>query len=382
MTIPMNMRALPLLMHRYLGLTLLLFVFSAGLTGSLLVFRHELDYALNADAVVVQAGGARLTVAQMVDSLARQRPGASVEQFVVGKGPDRAWLFTLEGQQEGKATVNDVWLDPYTGRITGERVPTDTGLDRRHLMTTIWKWHSSLLMGTAGKTLGGILAILWVALSCIGVYLALQRGLRKALHIKAGGSVFRTVYDGHRAVGLATVLILLISLLTAINLALPDLSRSVIGALASTRPRMPQSLPDRPEPRTRIGFDEALAIGRRAMPDGVLTGLVAYPKKGVYLVRFRTPADIAVTHGTGRVIVEMADGAVLHQESAAHTGATGNTVIVWMYPLHSGQAFGVPGRLFILLVGLVPVLLSLTGFWIWRQKRRKSKPVPAMPRGR
>ncbi|RJG14876.1 PepSY-associated TM helix domain-containing protein [Massilia cavernae] len=378
----MNIRGLPLLAHRYLGLALLLFVCSAGLTGSLLVFRHELDYALNADVVRVQAGGKRLTVAEMVIALAIQRPGASVEQFVVGKGPDRAWLFTLAGHRNGQAVVTDVWIDPYTGRITGQRNPTETGLDRRHLMTTIWKWHSSLLMGTGGKTLGGILAILWVGLSCIGVYLALQRGLRNALRIKANGSGFRAIYDGHRAVGLATVLILSASLLTAINLALPDASRQLISALASTRPRLPQSLPDRPERETRIEFENALEIGRRAMPDAVLTGLVAYHGKGVYLVRFRTAGDIAVTHGTGRVIVDMADGTVLHRESAADTGAPGNTLITWMYPLHSGQAFGTPGRLFIMAVGLVPVLLSLTGFWIWRQKRRNLKPGSALQRSR
>lgn len=367
----MNSRAIALWLHRYLGLALLFFVFSAGLTGSLLVFRHELDYALNADAVRVSAGARRLAIGAMVNALASQRPGARVERFVIGKTPDQAWLFTLAGGDGAKA-VNELWVNPYTGAIQGERTAGEIGLDRRHLMTTIWTWHSSLFIGTPGKTALGAISVLWLISSLIGIYLALQRGqgLLAALRIKRKASTFRTIYDSHRAAGLASILVLFVSLFTAANLALPDLSRYLVSIVSATNNPMPQALPDRPGHGMQLGFDEALAIAGEVMPGATPTGLVSYPRKGVYLVRFRTADDIASTHGTGRVILDTSDGLVLHSETFRRTGAAGNAFLTWMFPLHSGQAFGMPGRVLILSIGLVPVFLALSGFWIWRQKRR------------
>ena len=368
----MNLRAFALSSHRYFGLALLFFVLSAGLTGSLLVFRHELDYSLNADAVHVAPGLSRLSVEAMVDRLKTQRPGARVERFVIGKASDEAWLFTLENPGEAQPSITEVWLDPYTGRVTGERNTEEVVLDRRHFMAVIWKWHSSLFMGTWGKTLCGAIALLWMLTSLIGIYLALPRGrgLLKALQIKRSGSVFKTVFDSHRVAGLFTFIVLFVSLFTAANLALPDQSRYLVKMLTATRSPMPQALADRPVKDAMVSFDQALGIAQGEIPGAALTGVVTYPRKGVYLVRLRTEDDIASTHGTGRVVIDMNDGAVVHSESFRSAGGTGNTLLTWMYPLHTGQAYGTAGRLLILLVGVFPVFLASTGMWIWWHKRR------------
>jgi uncharacterized iron-regulated membrane protein len=42
----------------------------------------------------------------------------------------------------------------------------------------------------------------------------------------------------------------------------------------------------------------------------------------------------------------------------------------WLYPLHSGSAFGSPGLLAMCLTGTLPLLLVATGLWVWLRKRR------------
>jgi uncharacterized iron-regulated membrane protein len=49
---------------------------------------------------------------------------------------------------------------------------------------------------------------------------------------------------------------------------------------------------------------------------------------------------------------------------------SGETFLDWIYPLHCGEAFGNAGRWFIVGMGLVPLILFVTGFLRWRWKRR------------
>ena len=41
----------------------------------------------------------------------------------------------------------------------------------------------------------------------------------------------------------------------------------------------------------------------------------------------------------------------------------------WLHPLHNGEAFGLAGRIIVLLCGMLPLLALVTGFTRWRHKR-------------
>jgi uncharacterized iron-regulated membrane protein len=55
----------------------------------------------------------------------------------------------------------------------------------------------------------------------------------------------------------------------------------------------------------------------------------------------------------------------------------GETFMEWLYPLHSGEAFGDVGRPITLLIGLTPLILFVTGFMRWRGKRRARRRTSA-----
>jgi uncharacterized iron-regulated membrane protein len=45
----------------------------------------------------------------------------------------------------------------------------------------------------------------------------------------------------------------------------------------------------------------------------------------------------------------------------------------WQWPLHSGQAFGMTGRVLIFITGLICPILFATGIIRWLQKRKALK---------
>ena len=47
----------------------------------------------------------------------------------------------------------------------------------------------------------------------------------------------------------------------------------------------------------------------------------------------------------------------------------GNTLTNWLWALHFGDVLGLPFRIFVCALGLVIVMLSVTGVYIWWKKR-------------
>lgn len=367
----MNTRMFAAKMHRWCGLLMALFLLNAGLSGATLVFRDEIDDWLNADAIEVAARGAALPAGALVAALEQQRPEARVVRFFSGDTPGEAWLFQLAPRGAAPLAANEAWLDPYSGRITGERMAGTARLDRRHFMPMIMHWHDSLYMDKTGLSIIGTVALLWLLSSLVGIYLALPRAgsMLKAFIIKRGASTFKAVYDTHRVVGLVTCVVLLGSAFSATSLGLPNQFKFMLGLVAPTSAPLLKTLPDRKAPEPAVSMDQAIAIAQAALPGAVLRGFSPHPDKGVYQVRMRLADDINAGNGTGRVIVDMQSGAVLERRSFRDAGGAGDTLLAWMYPLHSGQAFGQAGRIVIFCIGVFPGVLGLTGAWIWWRRR-------------
>ena len=56
-------------------------------------------------------------------------------------------------------------------------------------------------------------------------------------------------------------------------------------------------------------------------------------------------------------------------------GKRGDAFLSWMFPLHTGDAFGTPGRIFISLFGLTPLIFMVTGVAVWLKQRRSKRVV-------
>jgi uncharacterized iron-regulated membrane protein len=44
----------------------------------------------------------------------------------------------------------------------------------------------------------------------------------------------------------------------------------------------------------------------------------------------------------------------------------------WLFPLHSGEAFGLPGRLLIFISGLLTTILVIAGGILWYRRQRST----------
>lgn len=77
--------------------------------------------------------------------------------------------------------------------------------------------------------------------------------------------------------------------------------------------------------------------------------------------------------------IDAKSGAVVGRELYADQPA-GRRFVASLFPLHSGDFFGLPGRIAMALAAFALPLFTLTGFWMWLQRRRAER-ARAMRRG-
>ena len=95
---------------------------------------------------------------------------------------------------------------------------------------------------------------------------------------------------------------------------------------------------------------------------------------GRHSVYFHLPED-ANPQGDDFALVDLRTGEVTALRRPL-VGTAGDRFMAWLYPLHTGGAFGWTGRLLIALSGVVMVVLNATGLYVWWVKwrmRRRSK---------
>lgn len=366
----MSAREMLLKCHRYLGLVLALFVITNGLTGSMLAFYGEIDDQLTADVVSVPANGPALPINQLTGIVQARDPTAKITGLFFGERSNQAYSYQVT-PVDPTVSKREVWIDPYTGQIRGERLTGATRFDRHHLMPTLHRLHSTLLMGPTGEAILATVAASWFITLLIGLYLAWPRqgSLWKMVTVKHDGSRFRLWFDLHRTIGVVVLLVLISTTLCATYLNAPNVFRSTLGVVASTTAPVLSTLPQREIQPATITPEQAIVRVRRELTGATVRGIYFHPEKTAYQLRVRLADDINTRNGTGRYFVDTRNGNVISGRSYQQGGTSGDRLLAWMYPLHSGQAFGWFGRIVICLTGLAAPLLAISGIYLYLRKR-------------
>ena len=98
-----------------------------------------------------------------------------------------------------------------------------------------------------------------------------------------------------------------------------------------------------------------------------------------YEIRLRQAGELREGAGATRISIDAGDASVLRVIDPEQARG-GNRLLSWMFPLHTGEAFGLAGRIFISLFGMVPLVFFITGLVVWVKLRKKESGLPRRPR--
>ncbi|MGY6215887.1 PepSY-associated TM helix domain-containing protein [Methylolobus aquaticus] len=393
-----------MLLHRYVGLSLALFLIVSGATGAAIAFQDELDEWLNADWFRTGRSDPALPPQQLIQALERADGRLRVQYLPVGLAPGRAARVMVEPRAEGDVEVpaalefDEMFVDPANGQVLGTRRWGDCCLDRRKLMPFLYELHHRLLLpGEWGRLLLGSVALLWMLDCVVGLYLTFPRASRKpvagpaaslpaaapawwrrwlaAWSIKRGSSWTRLNWDLHRAGGLWFWGVLLALACSGVSLNLGDeIVEPALSAFSDLTPSpfdaREDALAEQPvEPK--LSFDDALtqaqAEALRAGWTASVGGVFYNAAYGIYGVHFGRDKDIG--WGARYIYLDGVDGSLLGRHEPG-TGTGADRFMDLQLPLHSGRILGTAGRALIAVSGIAVVILTVTGIVIWSRKRR------------
>ena len=200
---------------------------------------------------------------------------------------------------------------------------------------------------------------------------------RNALTIKRKASVERLTYDLHKTVGVYFGGLLIVIMLTGIALIFSTQTQAIVTLFSpikmpSHKMKFQSVLIVGGKP---LGVDAVVNIVNQLYPNGTLQSIIL-PKTATDVYRVGKLADNEVNQTfTKRVVtIDQYSGKILEVRDPGQFSG-GETFISWLYPLHSGEAFGFVGRLIWCLAGIAPLVLYVTGIMRWLQKRRAKKRI-------
>ncbi len=374
-------RRLWLDLHLWLGLVLGLFLAVIGLTGSILVFWQELDEWLNPALRVVEArpdGQAAFRPMDEITAAAEAAlPSGAAFTFAYYPRNDRAAFQLFYAVPAGTSGPDQyqAFVNPYTAQVTGIRLvqrADDTW--PRAFMPFVFQLHYSLLLGENGGVAVGIIAAISLisVLTGLVVWWPLGGHWRQALTIKRRASPERFTFDLHKTSGVYSALVLFAVLFSGIFMTLPQHVVPLVELFSPATYRYwfrstPQA------DRAPIGVARALAIANARYPEGRPDWLYgAVETADTYTVCLNgVHAPGSLLHRRC-VVMDRYTGEILDVDDPA-VGTAGEVFTQWQWPLHSGQALGLPGRILVFLSGLACPVLYVTGVIRWLQKRRAAR---------
>lgn len=371
-------RRLWLDVHLYLGLFVGALLVIFGLTGSILVFWQEIDERLNPALLTVTVPGGTQAgelgyrpLGEILAAAEQAAPGSHVTQLY--GAPTRERVVAIYVEHPSKAWAR-IFVDPYRAQVTGLRGYGAAEWVPSSFMDVVFALHYTLFLGETGVTVAGIAAVLLILSLLTGILVWWPRAgqWRQAFVIRRPTNQTRLNFDLHKTVSLYTLVVLGAVLLSGVDMNVNEPYVWMVQ-LFSPATRGPAQAPtSTPVPgQAPIGAERAVAIATASYPDGVLSG-VAMPdgETGVYIVGRRQVPGLSAFWSERQVAIDQYSGAILDVRDPTTRRSAGETFLDWQWPLHSGQAFGMTGRLLVFLSGLACPVIYATGFLMWWRKRK------------
>ncbi|MGZ8916159.1 MAG: PepSY-associated TM helix domain-containing protein [Methylobacter sp.] len=369
--------------HTWLGLSLGLLLSIYGITGSILVFHEEIDEWLNSELLTVKApepSAVYQSLAAIFEAGRKAMPAQAKHVFATyPRNAEAAFrLRYTVAAADGTAEIWTVAVDPYTAKVTGKRLQdrSDSFIPKTFI-DFMFKLHYALLItshdvSTVVVGLSGALLIISVLTGVI-VWWPLTGRWRQALTIKYKASAERLHYDLHKTAGFYTALVMLPVLFSGVYMVLPHNVVPVLELFSPVTYRYWfQSTPPTGNAQV-IGMDEAVAIAMQRYPSGrphFIYG-ASTPTKTYTVCQNGVDAPGSLLQRRC-MVMDRYSGKILDVDDPT-IGTAGEVFTHWQWPLHSGQAFGMTGRIVVFLSGLACPLLFVTGVIRWQQKRRANK---------
>lgn len=356
-------------LHRYIGLAVGLIAILVGLTGSLIVFQREInEFQLHQQFGAIFPKGDRLSLEVILDFVKTayaNQPQMALQRVYFPSKPDD--LFNVVISVPGNDWVQ-VYVNPYTGAILGNSLHPNAV---QRFLQIVYELHTSLKLGDLGLQIVGVVGLVTCIVVITGIILwPGWRKLMAGFKIKWNAHPKRLNFDLHKVSGITAAIFLLLTFFTgfAWNLGYVD---PLIRAITFS-PSLPELVSQPLAGQSPRPLNQQMKTAQLALPDGALRSIdLTKDPKAPLRLRMKLPQE-REEYGMSNVYLDQYSGQVLRVDNSLKA-SLGDKILNSFQPLHFGIFGGLPTRILYVFVGLAPLILFITGFVMWRYRKRKQK---------
>jgi len=360
-------------LHWLFGISAGLVLSIMGITGALYAFEGEIMRAINPDTLQVQPlASGRLPPSEMVSRI-ETASGQSVSGMRVDTSDHHAGIVFFApppGERRGPWR----YFDPYSGELLGE--PSG-----REFFRVVLQLHRWLALDTVGKHITGASTIALIFFCLSGLYLRWPRqalNWRKWLTLDWAKKGRAFNWDLHAVAGTWALLFYLCMGLTGlwwsygwyrqgVTALLSDATPSSQNTLGPPRTRPPAD--DAPPPR--VDYAAAWRILQQTAGNELALWSINAPRASgqpVNITYVLTTAQHRRAFNQLRLDPNTAH--IIQHERYADKSINAQ-ILSSMYALHSGEFFGMPGRIAMAVTSAGMPVFFITGLLLYFDRRRK-----------
>ena len=349
--------------HSYGALIALIPLFIISITGSILVFKVEIDTLLMPDKMLVSADSPnqRLPLDTLTAEIKKQFPRYEIgtwEIFDEHTRTDTAYIIEQNSNN---------WFKVYLNQYTGEILSTPVGLSE-NITDWLLDLHYKLLLETKGMFVGAIVSVILLFLGISGIVL-----YRKfwsnffTLRLKKARRIFFS--DLHKMVGIASSPVIIILAFTGAYWNIAEVIHEVSDHIIE-EPYLIKSALYSPS----LSLDQLHSQTKNHLESFEATYLVLPYKPAMNITFYGKVAsgNPLTSNYASTISYDKNSGALINTQDVRSANALHVSVDSFR-KLHFGHFAGLTSQVIWCLLGLSPVILAFTGLYLYWFRNRKNK---------
>lgn len=357
--------------HLYLGIVAGIVIFVVALSGSVLVFREELDDMINSEYhFTTKVSGEGLAVDHIAAEVKKVYPNKNIKAVHIPHEANRNIIFRTGNKKDENILV---YADKYTGKVVG-------ALDQKNKFVEITlQLHRFLLMKQTGKIITGISCIIFIVMLISGLILwwpKNKRAIKHRLKIKWNGNFKRKNWDLHAVFGFYSFIFLMIIACTGLVFAYKPVNE-MLFKLADGKMPPKNEVKNKSKPQNSFGntiLDRIVSI-----TDSIYSFKgdidINFPQEDIQAIAVnKRNAELAKDNVTSRLYFDRNTGELL-QLKPYQQNTLGQKIRQSLVPIHTGSIYGWPTKLIAFLVSIFAASFPVTGTLILINRKQKKKRI-------
>ena len=371
-------------LHLWLGLISGIIVFIVSITGCFYAFQQEIRDALEPWRFIEARDQAFVPPSQLLDTAHVYMPERKPTGLTYSN-KEGAAAVGYHYFDQGKESFSVVFINPYTGKFI--RNQQQVGNGEFDFFRFIINGHRALwLPYEIGRPIVGTATLIFLFMLISGLIMWWPKkwnstAYKKSFRIKWSGKFKRLNYDLHNVLGFYSLLFALILAVTGLVWSFTWFEDSLYYVTSGGDKYPGYHHPNSDTSNASLAETDNISILDKAWYKVVAQEPDA---KGFYLTPFAADDEDVID-----IVAYQDQGSWYNrneyyfdkytlkryrvQADVYEEAGVADQLMLLNYDIHVGAAWGLPGKVLVFFISLITASLPITGFFVWWNKKKKSK---------